>query len=153
MMKLDVHGGCLCGDVRYRFAGAPLAYYQCHCTDCQRQTGAAFGLSMIVPRENVEILAGEPAGFEISMPDGRTKRGRYCRRCAARVWGEPVKVPQIYVLRPGTFDTPMERAPFGDIWTSSARPWVAFTEGPQFEVQPKDPLALVKAWKGHIENG
>jgi len=146
-MTENIVGGCLCGAIRYRFAGKPLAFYVCHCTDCQRQTGSAFGLSMIAKREDLELLQGTPQMFQVEMSDGRTKRGCFCQTCAARVWGEPVKLPQLYVLRPGTFDVPFPRPPFGDIWTSSARPWVSFTAGPQFESQPSDALALVKAWQ------
>jgi hypothetical protein len=150
-MMIDTQGGCLCGAVRYRFTGEPLAFYQCHCTDCQRQTGSAFGLSMIARREELTTLAGEPARFRVSMSDGRVKCGRFCANCAARVWGEPVRFPQLVVLRPGTFDTPPAVPPFGDIWTRSARPWVSFTEGPRFEVQPEDVLALVRAWQGKTQ--
>ena len=145
-MSIDALGGCLCGSLRYRFRGKPLAFYQCHCSDCQRQTGSAFGLSMIARREDVSVLDGEPAGFRISMLDGRVKCGRFCAKCAARVWGEPVKLPQLVVLRLGTFDAPPAFPPCGDIWTASARPWVSFTDGPRFEGQPEDPLALVRAW-------
>lgn len=102
---------------------------------------------MIVKRDEVEVLKADPEGFEISMADGRTKRGRYCRDCAARVWGEPVKFPQLLVLRPGTFDEPLEFAPFGDIWTASAQPWVSFTDGPKFAGQPDSPSDLVQAWQ------
>jgi len=147
-VRVDTEGGCLCGRVRYRFTGEPLAFYQCHCTDCQRQTGSAFGLSMIAKRDDVLLLQGEPACFRISMPDGRVKCGRFCADCAARVWGEPPKFPQLFVLRPGTFDAPVALPPFGDIWTASARTWVSFTDGPAFEGQPDDPLALVRAWQG-----
>ena len=151
-MRLNKLGGCLCGRVRYRYTGQPLAFYACHCTDCQRQTGSAFGLSMIVKREDAEILKAEPEVFEISMPDGRTKRGRFCRNCATRVWGEPANFPQIFSLRPGTFDALPEFAPFGDIWTASAQAWVSFTEGPKFPGQPKNPTALVQAWANHEIN-
>lgn len=139
-------GGCLCDAVRYAFAGRPLAYYQCHCTDCQRQTGSAFGLSMIVRHDDVRLVRGTPRLLRADMADGRAKRGRFCETCATRLWGEPPKLPAVLVLRPGTLDAPLPFAPFGDIWTDSARPWVARTGGPQFPRQPEDPLALVRAW-------
>ena len=60
---------------------------------------------------------------------------------------EPVKFPQLFVLRPGTFDDAPRFAPFGDIWTASAQSWVAFTEGPKFAGQPDSPLALIEAWQ------
>jgi hypothetical protein len=141
-------GGCLCGAIRYRLTQEPIAFYACHCTDCQRQTGAAFGLSMIVRREAVELLQGDPRTFHVRLPDGREKRGRFCDACATRLWGEPTKAPAVRVLRPGTLDDPGAYAPFGDIWTGSARPWATFTGGPRFEGQPEDPLAVVRAWQG-----
>ena len=141
-------GGCLCGDVRYRLVGEPIAFYCCHCTDCQRQTGSAFGLSMIVPVDALQLERGEPRLFDVAMPDGRRKRGRFCDRCATRLWGEPAVLPQIRVLRPGTLDDPNAFEPTGDIWTDSAQPWVARREdGPQHPRQPQDPLAMVRAWQ------
>ena len=146
-MEATLDGGCLCGVVRYRLGGEPLAFYACHCTDCQRQTGSAFALSMIVRRGDVELTSGEPRRFHLTLPDGREKRGSFCGACATRLWGEPVKFPQLLVLRPGTLDDPGAHEPHGDIWTSSARPWSSRTAGPGFERQPEDPLALVRAWQ------
>ena len=103
---------------------------------------------MIAKREDLDTLQGDPARFLVSMPDGRVKCGRFCASCAARLWGEPVKLPQLVVLRPGTFDAALKHPPFGDIWTASACPWVSFTKGPRFEGQPEAPLALVRAWQG-----
>jgi hypothetical protein len=57
-VKLPLTGGCQCGAVRYEIAAAPLAVYACHCTDCQRQSGGDFALSLIAPRESVRITKG-----------------------------------------------------------------------------------------------
>jgi hypothetical protein len=141
-------GGCLCGSVRYRLRGEPIAFYACHCTDCQIESGSAFGLSMIVRREAIEPLSGETRIVAVTMPDGREKRPVRCTQCATRLWGEPAKVPQVRTLRPGTLDDPRAWTPYGNIWTASALPWVAFAPGPRFERQPEDPLAMVKAWQG-----
>ncbi len=144
---MDASASCLCGAVRFRFVGEPLAFYQCHCTDCQKQTGSAFGLSLVASAEHVVLISGQPREFRVSMPDGRVKRGRFCSECAARVWGEPIKWPQLRVLRPGTFQASLPFEPVGDIWTSSAQPWVALTQGPHFPAQPEDDAALVRAWQ------
>jgi hypothetical protein len=45
-------GGCQCGAIRYEIASFPLLLYTCHCTDCQRQTGSAFGPPAPQPRLN-----------------------------------------------------------------------------------------------------
>ena len=147
-MDAPIEGGCLCRRVRYRLREEPLAFYACHCTDCQMESGSAFGLSMIVRREALEPLSGELALVPVTMPDGREKRAVRCAHCGTRVWGEPAKVPQVRTLRPGTLDDPGAFEPYGNIWTASARPWVSFAPGPRFERQPEDPLAMVRAWQG-----
>lgn len=147
-MTISRPGGCLCGAIRYRLTGDPVTFYACHCSDCQRQTGSAFGLSMIVRREDVVLEQGEPQRFEIPMPDGRIKRGRFCAACATRIWGEPVALPDLYVLRPGTLDDPGAFEPVGHIWTRSALGWVPIPEDSVlFEGQPDDPMPLVRAWR------
>jgi hypothetical protein len=147
-MPAPYDGGCLCGAVRYRLAAEPLTLYACHCTDCQRQTGAAFGLSMVVARDHLSLLQGEARSYRARMPDGREKQGRFCGACATRLWGEPPKYPEIFVLRPGTLDDTSWLAPVGHIWTRSAQPWVPIPDDTlNFQGQPGDRLALVRAWQ------
>jgi hypothetical protein len=58
-METTRQGGCLCGALRYEISGEPLAVAVCHCPDCQVQSGSAFSMSMLVPRER--LFAGSPA--------------------------------------------------------------------------------------------
>ena len=46
-MRLPQGGGCQCGAVRYEISGPPRVVYACHCTECQRQSGAAFALAAV----------------------------------------------------------------------------------------------------------
>ena len=46
-------GGCSCGAVRYRLASAPLFTHCCHCRNCQRQTGSAFVLNLLIEADRV----------------------------------------------------------------------------------------------------
>ena len=141
-------GGCLCGSVRYDLRAEPLTLYACHCTDCQRHFGTAYGLSMIVLRDAIEILKGEPSTYVVPLEDGRTKRGRFCSRYGTRLWGEPVKVPQVASLRPGTLDHRSWFEPVGHIWVASAQPWVSIPEEVlSYRGQPPDLRELIGAWK------
>jgi hypothetical protein len=140
-------GGCLCGHVRYQLREDPIAFYACHCTDCQRGSGSAFGLSMIVRSQALEHLQGELRRISVALPGGRTSQTVRCAECGTRLWSEPVKFPQVRTLRPGTLDQPRAYEPFGNMWTASAHPWVALAPGPCFERQPDDPLAMVRAWQ------
>jgi hypothetical protein len=145
---MNREGGCLCGRIRYRLTGEPLTFYACHCTDCQRQTGSAFGYSMITPQDTLEVLKGEPESARIELPDGRIKRICFCAACGTRVWGTPEKVPQVVTLRPGTFDDTTGLRPVGHIWTSSAHPWVQIPDDTlNYSHQPEDMGDLIRAWR------
>ena len=37
---MSVEGGCLCGAIRYRVSGEPLARSLCHCRSCRLGAGA-----------------------------------------------------------------------------------------------------------------
>jgi hypothetical protein len=146
-MGEGLEGGCTCGRVRYRLREDPIAFYACHCTDCQRESGSAFGLSMIVRREAIEPLQGELRLVALGKPDGRESRTVRCAHCGTRLWSEPVEFPQVRTLRPGTLDDPRAYEPFGNMWTASAHAWASFAPGPRFERQPEDPLAMVRIWQ------
>ena len=48
-----VHEGrCACGAVKYTAKGAPMFVHCCHCSYCQRQSGAAFALNAMIEEEN-----------------------------------------------------------------------------------------------------
>lgn len=154
--RFPQHGGCFCGDVRYELRQDPLTLYACHCTDCQRQTGASFVLTMVARREAVEITKGELREYSLELPDGRRKIGRFCGRCSTRILGLPPKFPSLINLRPGTLDDTSWVSPVGHIWTRSAQPWVRIPDGAlNFPGQPEaeEFMALARAWKERFGAG
>jgi hypothetical protein len=150
-MRLPITGGCQCGAVRYAIATAPLTVYACHCTDCQRQSGSAFALSLIAPRDAVRITEGTPAVWE--RPGSHTASGApadclFCLECGARLYNVPSRNRAIAVVKPGTLDDTSWLKPVGHIWTKSAQPWVTFAAGTLlYEAQPPDLAALSEAWQ------
>jgi hypothetical protein len=42
-----------CGSLRAEATGEPAPVVACHCTECQRRTGSAFGVSTIFWKEQV----------------------------------------------------------------------------------------------------
>lgn len=141
-------GGCLCGQIRYRLSAEPLTLYACHCTDCQRLTGASFALSMVVLKASVTLLRGEPQRYALTLPDGREKHSTFCGRCSTRLWGEPAKLRDVVILRPGTLDDTSWVWPIAHIWTRSAQPWIVIPpDAINIPGQPDDPMLLVNAWR------
>jgi hypothetical protein len=147
-MPAPYSGGCLCGAIRYRLTAEPVTLYVCHCTDCQRQNGASFNLSMPVPRAALELVQGSPTHYSVELPGGRRWNGCFCGACGTRVWGEPQRFPQLANLRPGTLDDTSWLRPVGHIWTRSAQPWVRIPgDTLNYDEQPPDMMELVRAWR------
>jgi len=136
-------GQCLCGAVRYKVNCKPLTMYACHCTDCQKRTGSAFGLSMWVLRSAIEVTAGEPTLQTLKHSDGQPRFVRLCAQCGTRLWSEPARRPELAVLRPGTLDDTSSLRPVAHLWTRSAQPWVVIPEGAiRYDTQPENLLEL-----------
>lgn len=148
LMRLPLTGGCQCGRTRYQVAAAPVTVYACHCTECQRQSGGAFALSMVVPREALTLTAGAPAAWRRSLDSGRFIDCHFCAACGTRLWHAPERNPRVAIVKPGTLDDTRWLAPVGHIWTRSAQPWFVVPEGSVvYEGQPPDLSRLIEAWQ------
>jgi hypothetical protein len=127
-------GGCSCGEVRYRLASDPLFVHCCHCLNCQRQTGSAFVINLLIETERVELLAGEPQPVDVPRDDGSTQTIFRCPSCRIAVFSQ-YGHPGFRFIRAGTLDDPSGVAPDVHIFTRSKVPWVTLPETvPAFEV-------------------
>jgi hypothetical protein len=146
-MPAPYSGRCSCAATRYFIGGEPKTLYACHCTDCQRRTGAAFALSLVVSRDAVTVPQGKTLAYSVTLADGRIKRGQMCSTCGTRLWGEPLKLPGMAIVQPGTLDDTSWLRPVAHIWTRSAQPWFPFpNDVPLYETQPP-PGELVRLWQ------
>ena len=121
-------GGCACGAVRYRLASEPLFVNCCHCLNCQRQTGSAFVINMLIEADRVELLAGEPHAADVPRDDGSTQPIHRCPDCRVAVYSEYGR-PEVLFVRAGTLDDPSGVVPDVHIYTRSKVPWVTLPEG------------------------
>jgi hypothetical protein len=138
-MPAPYTGRCFCRAARYRVAEEPLVVYACHCTDCQKRSGSAFGLSMWVRVSAIAVTGGEVRADAPLGADGRPRPGKVCPLCSIRLWSEPPHRPGLAVVRPGTLDDTSWLKPQAHLWTRSAQRWFAFPKGvPRYEMQPKD---------------
>jgi hypothetical protein len=146
-----IEGGCICGAVRYRVSAPPLGIYNCHCKDCQRQSGADHSASMMLRRSDFTIIAGETLVFDKTADSGRIVRQHACPACHTRLFNEPLASPDFIVLKPGTLDDNRWAVPIGNIWTDSAAPWVAIDpDQPSTPGQPASREPLFAAWRQHF---
>lgn len=115
-------GGCLCGDVRYGVQLAQARTLVCHCRNCQKQSGSAFSILLVVPKDQLEIT-GALATYEDRGASGEAVARKFCPRCGSAVISEPASLPGIAAIKAGTLDDITGLAPQVHIWCSSAQPW------------------------------
>lgn len=121
-------GGCQCGKARYEIdADGPVIV--CHCTDCQKQSGSAFGLVMVIDEDAFRMTAGETASFEGVGSSGKTKTMVFCAACGTRLYHRVELRPGKLSLRAGTLDDTGDLQPVKHIWVSSKQPWVEIPDG------------------------
>ena len=127
-MKTQPEGGCACGSVRYRLASAPLFVHCCHCLNCQRQTGSAFVINLLIEAARVEILAVTPHPIDVPRDDGSVQRIFRCPHCRVAVFSEYSR-PEVWFVRAGTLDDPTGVTPDVHIYARSKVGWVSLPEG------------------------
>ena len=133
-MSTSIEGGCACGAVRYRLASEPLFTHCCHCLNCQRQTGSAFVINLLIEADRVELLRGEPAPVDVPRDDGSAQTVFRCPDCQVAVYSR-YGHPGISFVRGGTLDEPARFPPNVHIFTRSKVAWVALPdETPAVEV-------------------
>jgi hypothetical protein len=133
-MSVPREGGCACGAVRYRLTSDPLFTHCCHCLNCQRQTGSAFVINLLIETDRVELLAGDPRPVAVPRDDGSTQTIFRCPACQVAVYSQYGR-PGVRFVRAGTLDDPSMVAPDVHIFTRSKLPWVTIPDSvPAFDV-------------------
>jgi hypothetical protein len=133
-MSVSREGGCACGSVRYRLTSDPLFTHCCHCLNCQRQTGSAFVINLLIEDDRVQLLAGDPQPVDVPRDDGGTQRIFRCPACQVAIFSDYGR-PQVRFVRGGTLDDPRGVEPDVHIFTRSKVRWLTLPESaPAFEV-------------------
>jgi hypothetical protein len=121
-------GGCQCGSVRYVLTTEPIRLAACHCKECQRQSGSAFGLSMLVKKDSLTVT-GLTKQFMRTADSGNEVAGVFCPECGVRIYHAPQFIEDVLALKPGTLDDTSWLRPSHFIWMKSAQGWVPVPDG------------------------
>ena len=123
-MNHSLQGSCQCGEVQYQIKGEPLVLYRCHCTECQKQSGSGFGMSMWVRNDDFEIFRGSLKHFHRIADSGGKMECFFCSNCGVRIYHKTLNKKRDYiVLKPGTLHNTQALHPTADIWLKSKQAW------------------------------
>ena len=132
-----IDGSCQCGQVTYRVKSSPIFVTACHCTECQKQSASAFGISMGLTPEALEI-DGELKFWERTGDNGNISRAHFCPDCGVRIFHTNPDRPEFIRLRPGTLSKTAIVNPTLHVWVSQKQAWVIIPDGvEQHETQPE----------------
>ena len=122
-MTTSLSGGCLCGAIRYTIGQPVTELRACHCTNCQKASGAGGSVNAVIPTSAFTLLQGKPRRHTGKADSGRTLHRYFCGDCGSPIYSQREINPERMVVRAGTFDNPPTMTIVTNIWTRSARPW------------------------------
>ncbi len=133
---MHIDGGCHCGLIRYEAEIDPETASICHCTDCQRLSGAPFRAVVQAKKEDFK-LSGVPKIYVKTAESGNKRAQAFCPECGSQIYATSPSDPQIFNIRTGTARQRAELAPRRQIWCRSALDWAMNLEAlPKFPKQP-----------------
>ena len=129
-MAETFEGGCTCRAIRYRMASRPMFVNCCHCTWCQRESGASFALNAMIEADRVELVSGEPEAVMTPSNSGKGQKYWRCPKCRIALWSNYAGAGDLVnFVRVGTLDEAGKFPPDIHIFTSTKQPWVVLPPG------------------------
>ncbi len=120
-----IRGRCLCGRVEFEVTGEIIELGNCHCSQCRKAYGAAFGTVAVVARENFAYRTGEE--FVRAYSQSERVNRYFCSRCGSPLpmledWDPLVGIPAGLLG-----DDPGSRIS-SHIFVGSKAPWYEITD-------------------------
>ncbi|MEW2545359.1 GFA family protein [Streptomyces sp. NPDC047002] len=117
-------GHCLCGSISYRFDAEPAAVVVCHCGHCQRHTGSAFSVNVLVPRDSLRVEGTPKAVRTTGAENGSPRDRQFCGDCGTPVFTVLHEAPELMIVKAGTLDDHTGIEPTAEVWLRRAQDWV-----------------------------
>ncbi len=139
MIEQPITGGCLCGVVRYEVKGQPLIVAHCHCSDCQRVSGAGHTTGAMFSADNFS-LTGKVAEYKLMSNNGNEVTRVFCPACGSSLYGRNSGAEEYLTITLGTLDDSSRFEPDVTVFARNRKSWDVMDEAiPTFGTQP--------AWK------
>lgn len=137
-------GHCQCAAISYQLTADPIFTYACHCGSCQKRTGSAFSMGLVVLTESLQVEGALTAWSRYS--DAGVANTRYsCADCGNIIYGIADTSADFAKLQAGTLDDTRAIRPEVHIWTQNKQHWLQLpSQVPQFQTQPEELSALLQ---------
>ena len=120
---------CACGRARIAVLGAPSIYGVCHCTNCKRRTGSAFGISSYFNRNEVVGTEGELSVYSFHHAAQNHDQARYfCSSCGTTLYWYNSALPELIGIAARCFGEDPPGEPQLSVTHAKSYPWVGLPE-------------------------
>jgi hypothetical protein len=119
---------CSCGQLQAEADGDPIRISMCHCYECQRRTGSAFGAQARFPEDQVRIT-GKATEYTRLGESGQAIHFHFCPACGSTVYYTLDRAPGSLAIALGAFADRAFPAPTISVYEARKHPWVELPEG------------------------
>ncbi len=92
---------CCCGALSIEVLGEPVLNAICHCDNCKRRTGSAFGWSCHFGEDHFCETGGEARAYVFESASGRQER-RFCAHCGSTLYWRSAVFPGLVGVSGGS---------------------------------------------------
>jgi hypothetical protein len=118
---------CSCGQLKVEADGEPIRISMCHCLECQRRTGSAFGAQARFPKAAVRV-SGASTKYTRTADSGNRIHFHFCPTCGSTVYYELDRAPDSIAIALGAFADPAFPAPKISVYEARKHAWVGLPE-------------------------
>jgi hypothetical protein len=118
---IPLTGGCGCGAVRFEVSAPLGSALYCHCTRCQRRSGAGASANALAESGSFTIVSGED-GLRVWRPERGWEKW-FCGECGSAVFSRHPVEHERMAVRLGAFDGDPGVRPSLHQFVAYAAPW------------------------------
>jgi len=95
---------CCCGNCTIEVTGEPEMHGVCHCSNCKKRTGSAFGISSYFKNESLLNKVGDFSCYALHNTEQNHDQERYfCSRCGTTLFWTVSTWPEVTGIAGGCF--------------------------------------------------
>ena len=121
---------CACGQAAIEVNAQPTMHGVCHCTNCKRRTGSAFGISAYFDRSAVVEQRGATSIYAFHhAAQNHDQERHFCPRCGTTLFWYVSALPEKIGIAGGCFAGEGLAQPDYSVADRNREPWVSLPEG------------------------
>lgn len=114
---------CSCGQLVIEVEGEPVLNALCHCSDCRRRTGSAFGWQAYFLESQIRERSGEASTRAVPVAEPQTRH--FCPACGTSLWWTAGTAPGMVGVAGGAFDAGVLGEPIASYRDENRCSWLA----------------------------